>query len=237
MHIGWHVPFEGFANSGVKPPPVVESEMLMKEWKSTGSFWRPEKPEKIYWGSVTFIPGSAIRIILEGNLFEPDIPYGNEDCVLNGILFDGTPCTIFDAWCNVEYFVRKTRHFRTSVYSKLFLKGRHWKNLDDCKINKFQLRISHLDQWFNSPYKIKHSKNNFNKSILSFKPDKIDVECKIDEIEFKIKNFCARSVPLSATPEGASFPFKYYIIIETKNSEKLNWYLDISSKYVIYSLF
>lgn len=69
MHLSWYTLQIGFATSLATPPPALASERLMTKWDSTGQFWRLDKPETVYWGTISFVPGVGTKL----EWFEP--PY------------------------------------------------------------------------------------------------------------------------------------------------------------------
>src|SRR5689334_21268235 len=106
MHSGWASPLTGFISSARKAPPILEGKELFTEWEAAGHFWLPDRPEEKLWGNLTFAPGGGINVVLEGS-FWGESGHGGEGikcAVLNGVLFNGSHCTVFDSICYVESY-------------------------------------------------------------------------------------------------------------------------------------
>jgi hypothetical protein len=229
FHHGWYTPLTGFASSARTPPPVLASERLMQSWEATGSFWRPETPDKVFWGTIAFNPGECTKLVLTGDLFGNNSRRLRDEVpVLHGRLFNGAPCSLFSCWCNVEFYVTDRKHFRTQAFSHLSIFGGHWSEVDVCRFDRLQVRFSHLDQWFDNPYDIRY-KRDFTRSLLTFKPDKLDADFVFQDVPVHLESGCGRSVPFEATPEGARWSYQYHLILKPESSQPINWLLELTS--------
>jgi hypothetical protein len=229
MHLGWYTPPTGFASSARTPPPVLTSERLMKSREATGSFWRPETSDEHYWGTIAFNPGEGTKLVLEGHVLGASGPHSFEVPVLHGRLFNGAPCSLFSCWCNVESYVTDRQYFRTHVFSPLLICGGHWSDADACRFDRLQIRFSHLDQWFENPYTIRHKRGGFTKSLLTFKPDTLNADFVFKGVHVHLESGCDRSIPTVATPEGARWSYHYHLILQPKSPQLIGWLLDLTS--------
>jgi len=202
----------------------------MKKWDATGSFWRPEMPEKVYWGRITFTPGEGTRIILEGNLFG-EMVRGSSLHVTTvcGRLFNGVLCSTFLCWCNVETYIADREHFRTNVSSHMSVLGGNWANTAACRLDSLQLRLSHFNEWFDVPYDIRHKRGDFQKSLLSFKADDLTADFHFNGVNVELGTLCARSIPICATPAGPAWSYNYYITLRPATGQEIQWFLDLAS--------
>jgi ApeA N-terminal domain 1 len=229
MKTSWHTPPIGFATSTTQAPPVLASEQLMTKWEATGSFWVPSQPTRKFWGSISFRPGDGTSVILEGNFSERYIHPNQELHALHGTLFNGAQCTLFACKYSVEtYHGHEDRH-RTFADSKLCVIGGHFETLEDCQIEYFQLRLSHLDQWFDNPYKIKYEGEDWKEARLNFDADALSADFEFNGVQVRLGTFCGRSMPMEATPEGAAWPFQYNLMLFPAKTQQLSWFLQLAA--------
>src|SRR5260221_866448 len=231
MHLSWVSPPTGFASSSASPPPVFSEERLMKELETTGTFWLPQSPATALWGKISFEPGNGVVLDLEGNLFSTHKPFGSVDIpVIHGQISGGTPCSIFSGWGHVNVYTGDREYPTTQVTTRLAVAGGLFANESDCTFDSAQLKLSHLDEWFEAPYDIRHKRGSMNKSLITFKPDELVASFRFQDIEASLGTFCARSVPILPSPKGVSWPYSYQLTVRPTHPQDVRWYVECASK-------
>lgn len=230
VQMSWESPPEGFVSSARTPPPILKDKPLFKEFSTTGQFWRPSEPSRSLWGSLKFTPGDGVHLLLDGNLLDESAAYGEADFdILHGRISNGSPCTLFACTSyGTTYFGGEPR-FQSHVWADYLVGGGLFDSLESCKFKAMYVRFSHLDDWFNSPYKIRHKRGGFRKSLISFSPDHFEVPLDYSGQGFKLKTFCGRTIPTHAPREGACWKYFYKLYLEPDCGQSLKWYLDAIS--------
>lgn len=237
MHLSWYSRQVGFAVSQATPPPALADERLMRKWEGTGSFWLPWSPQTIFWGTIVIVPGVGTKVVLEGNLFQPHAkPKPTQVAVLHGKLFNGSPITCFDSWCTVDVYAGgKALHHRSEVSAQLSVFGGWWSRLDDCKPDYLNLKLTHLNEWFDSPYAISYQEESLENCTLSFNQDTLESDFVFRGVRASLKSFCARAFPYKVNPNGDNWNHSHHLIIEPESPQGGDWLLDAASS--IRSLF
>lgn len=230
MHLSWHTPQIGFATSLAAPPPVLASERLMTKWDATGQFWRLDKPETVYWGTIAFVPGVGTKLELDGNVLGRSLrPFPSEVQVIHGKLFNGALISCFECWCVVETYITDQENFRSQVTAQLSIVGGHWMNPNECRPDCLQLKLSHLDEWFEPPYDIRYKRGSINKCLLSFKEHQLVADFKFKGEKVRLESFCARSIPSQINSDGKNWLYSHHLVIRPESKQSLDWLLDVAS--------
>lgn len=230
MHLGWYTPQIGFATSQATPPPALASERLMTKWKATGSFWRPETPEAVYWGTITFLPGVGSKIELDGNILGRSLrTYPSELPVIFGRLFDGAPISCFACWCVVDTFITDRENFRSQISTQLSVIGGHWMNPGECRPDCLKLKLSHLNEWFDAPYDIRYKRGSIDKCLLIFRDDRLVADFEFKGEKAHLESFCGRSILSEVYPDGRNWQYSHYLVIRPESRQSLDWLLDVAS--------
>ncbi len=227
MHLGFYSPSIGFASSVRTPPPILGDASLMKEFETTGEFWVPCTESSRFWGKLKFIPGDGVVLLLNGEFTEAH--QGISIPTVNGVLVNGAPCTLLDCYCYVEtFFSVDDRHFRSELTARRMILGVTCEGSSNLVLNAMSLRFSHLDDWFNNPLRIDYQGNDFEGVLLKWIPDSLDATVDVDQMPTRIFSFCARSIPIVATREGAKWTYAYRIHIQPQEPKALDWFLEIA---------
>ena len=230
MHLSWHTPQIGFATSLAAPPPVLASERLMTKWDATGQFWRLDNPETVYWGTIAFVPGVGTKLELDGNVLGRSLrPFPSEVQVIHGKLFNGALISCFECWCVVETYITDQENFRSQVTAQLSIVGGHWINPNECRPDYLQLKLSHLNEWFEPPYDIRYKRGSINKCLLSFKEHQLVADFKFKGEKVRLESFCARSIPSQINSDGKNWLYSHHLVIRPESKQSLDWLLDVAS--------
>lgn len=230
MRLGWYTPQIGFATSLATPPPALASERLMTKWEATGNFWHPETPEVVYWGTIVFLPGVGSKIKLDGNILgRSRRTYPSELPVIFGRLFNGAPISCFACWCVVDTFITDRENFRSQVTAQLSVIGGHWMNSSECRPDCLQLKLSHLNEWFEAPYDICYEPENVDKCLLTFRADQLVADFEFKGEKIRLESFCSHSIPSQIKPEGGNWQYSHHLVIRPESRQGLDWMLEVAS--------
>ena len=229
MHSGWSKQLTGFISSARKAPPILENEQLFTKWEAAGHFWLPERPEGKLWGKVSFSPGDKVSVVLEGNLGRRHQTKGILYPTLNGILFNGAHCTLFDSICYVESYFSDREYQRSTLHSSLMLLGGHFASPSDVRLQSLSMKFSHLDDWFREPYDLQYKRGGFEKSLVCFSPDTFKIETSFESESFCLSSFCQRQIPFGSKRGKLEFSSRYILIAEPKTDQSLSLFLSLAS--------
>jgi hypothetical protein len=225
MHIGWTSAPIGFRSSVRKAPPILEGEELFAKWEAAGHFWLPERPEEKLWGRASFVPGYEVVVVLEGNFRAHHPSRGGIECAaLNGVLFNGAHCTVFDLVCHVELYFSDKEYLRSTFRASLLLLGGHFSSIGEVRLQSMNVRFSHLDNWFQEPFDLRYKKGGFEKALVCFSPDAFEVEASFEREPFTLSLFCQREIPLSSSLGKLEFASRYALVAEPSSAKPLSWF-------------
>jgi hypothetical protein len=231
MHLGWASPLTGFISSVRTAPPILEGTELFTKWEAAGHFWLPDRPEEKLWGNLSFAPGHMINVVLEGNFWKSR--HGREGikcAALNGVLFNGAHCTIFDSICYVESYFSDKEYQRSTLQSPLMLLGAHFSILDEVRLRSISVGFSHLDRWFQEPYSIHYKRGGLEKALVSFSPDTFEIEANFESEAFTISPFCQRKLPSAFSSRGkVEFTSQYVLVAKSENDQQISRFLSLVS--------
>ncbi len=227
MHIS-HKPVEwGFLSYRRPAPKALKDYSLYKEFDTSGTFWRVDNPTHTISGRLSFVPGSSLVLSLDGSFNEG--PHRSVSFpILQGRLSTGTPCTLLYCWGHVNAYQRNRSYFITELHSEYLLLGALYKNEKDIKIRLLDLQFSHLENWFDWPYKLIHGKDS-SEILMRYNPNSLSTVVKHKGTECKIDVFCSRTTPLGAGPSKTSFEYGYRLHLSTKVETSIHWFLEVAS--------
>lgn len=220
----------GFASSAATPPPIIASAPLMAPWESTGYFWVPESPHQTFWGTINFKAGHGVSIKIEGRIDEDMSPgYSFNIPTIFARLHNGALLSSFDCICSMESYFTDKQTFRTEIISKFSIMGGHWNAPQDCHLESLQIRLSHLNDWFEKPYKIDPLNYDFEDFSVKFEPDRLQASFTFNEVEVGLDTFCSRSIPMEVRADGKNWNYDYNLVVKPGTYQDLSWMLKLAS--------
>jgi hypothetical protein len=227
MEVTHHYPEWGFFSPHRPPPEAFKDFKLHQEFNITGEFWRPSNENQKIPGQLFFIPGFGVRLLLNGSF--QDWPKSKESFpVLNGGLAKGIPCTLLDAWGHVNTYGLEPCHYVAELFCKLLITGGIFYEDDDINISSMDVHLSHVDNWFNSPYELKINKE-VTECLMCFQPDEARADILWKDKQCKIVAYCARTVPLRAGSNETKFSYAYRFHISSKGKCHYSWFFEVAS--------
>lgn len=203
----------------------------MSEWDASGHFWLPESPEEKLYGKLRFSPGDKILVNLEGSFWDRyhRRRAGIECPALNGVLFNGAPCTIFDSVCHIEVYFADQEYLRSEFQGLLLVVGGHFANLEEAKFSSMNFGLSHLDDWFKDPYNLRYKRRGTKKAFIRFEPDQVSVNTRFEGQPFTLGTFCQRESPLRSVRGELSFKSRYVYVATPTVAMPISWFLALAS--------
>jgi hypothetical protein len=231
MQMSWGSGPGGFASSVRTPPPILQGKPLFQEFSTTGQFWLPSNPDRVLWGSLTFKPGDGVNLALDGDLLGENTSHGGVFLeTVHGRTFNGNLCTLFRCTSYADtYFGGVTRLFRSNVSADYLVGGELFSSLDQCVLSSVYVQFSHLDDWFEAPYRVRHKRGGFKKGLVTFIPNDFEIRLHLEEQAFTVKLFCGRTIPSHATRDGVCWTYFYKLYLEPTHPQPLLWYLKVIS--------
>jgi hypothetical protein len=230
MHISSSPLHIGFASSAATPPPIIANAPLMASWDSTGSFWLPEAPSKTFWGTISFKAGLGISVVIEGNIVDDMSPgYAFDIPTVFARLHNGALLSAFDCVCAIESFYSGEQTFRTEIRSKFSISGGHWSKPEECVLASLQIGLSHLNDWFENPYRVNPVNSEFEEFSVTFEPDRLFASFNFNDIDVSLDTFCARSIPIWVRADGENWNYSYNLVVTPQSPQDLTWMLTLAS--------
>jgi hypothetical protein len=228
MHQSWTFPPIGFVTARRKSPEELSEYPLYRDYQATGKFWLPSAPEQTWWGEMLFRPGDGVSVTLDDPPAQWYIPAEIEVPILCGLLSDGTPCTVLGGRAYVETYYRERQYYRATVFGQYFLGGVHLIDPADPQITSIHCQFTHLNEWFGSPYVVKHEDKMTRSSIL-FQPSEFALQLEARGVSFELRCFCRRSVPRVITATGRNWSYDYCFYIHPTAPQGLAWFLAVAA--------
>lgn len=102
-------------------------------------------------------------------------------------------------------------------------------NPNECKPDYLQLKLSHLNGWFEPPYNISYKPDNIDKCLLSFKEHQLVADFKFKGEKVRLESFCSRSIPSQINSDGKNWLYSHHLVIRPESKQSLDWLLDVAS--------
>jgi hypothetical protein len=131
--------------------------------------------------------------------------------------------------CSVETYVSQREAHRTEIYAELLVAGGHWAAPAECRLEWLQLKLTHLNGWFEPPYDVQWKAGEFKRCTISFEPSVLDAQFTFQNAAARLSTHCARAAPHKISPEGKDWTYSYELVLTPVEFQPIPWFLDLAA--------
>lgn len=218
---------KGFVNPRRSPPELIRKFNLHEENDATGLFWQQKDQSIKVPGQLFFVPGEGVKLVLDGAFGEGPKRYESFP-IINGMLSNGTNCTLFSPQGYVDQYYSNNKALVTILYSPFFVGGGCFHSEENFEINLLDVQFSHLEKWFDPPFDL-ISNLDSSELLMCFKPENVDVNVEWKGDSYQISTFCKRRIPLGPGDSETTFNYEYRFHIKSSKQNPASKLVEIAS--------